>query len=274
MSIKINLNNFQQFFLHRQSPKIVQAKADIEIETADDDDDYDDTASNSGSGDFISDPELYNDHIITDKSQAKLSKKQRKQNGRKQKTANNKENLYSVSSEIVSNLSPPLLKINNQNASAKSETATILLSSSSTSRVYHTITPDIMRLGRTSSGSSITTTTTTGSSKNRHHQSSKISPYHLVSRKISTNRQQYNNNDSSSNDDTIDISSSAQQQQDLYDGRAYNNQPNNGVWLETRARRILGNVKKSEERSRQLLLCEEAGGGELCRMLFKGHVNE
>lgn len=44
----------------------------------------------------------------------------------------------------------------------------------------------------------------------------------------------------------------------------------NGALLETRARRILGNVKKSEERSRQLLLCEEAGVGELCRMLFKG----
>lgn len=47
-----------------------------------------------------------------------------------------------------------------------------------------------------------------------------------------------------------------------------------GIWLETRARRIIGNVKKSEERSRQLLLCEEAGGGELCRMLFKGVINE
>lgn len=43
-------------------------------------------------------------------------------------------------------------------------------------------------------------------------------------------------------------------------------------YMETRARRILGNVRKSEERSRQLLLCEEAGGGELCRMLFKGQL--
>lgn len=47
-----------------------------------------------------------------------------------------------------------------------------------------------------------------------------------------------------------------------------------GVWLETRARRIIGNVKKSEERSRQLLLCEDAGSGELCRMLFKSVLNE
>ena len=38
----------------------------------------------------------------------------------------------------------------------------------------------------------------------------------------------------------------------------------------TETRRILGNVKQSEERSRQLLLCESAGSGELCRMLFKG----
>ncbi|XP_055920009.1 uncharacterized protein LOC129951729 [Eupeodes corollae] len=49
---------------------------------------------------------------------------------------------------------------------------------------------------------------------------------------------------------------------------------NNEAWIETRTRRIMGNVKKSEERSRQLLLCEEAGGGELCRMLFKGHIND
>lgn len=41
------------------------------------------------------------------------------------------------------------------------------------------------------------------------------------------------------------------------------------AWFETRARRISGNVKKSEERSRQLLFCEDAGSGELCRMLFK-----
>lgn len=38
----------------------------------------------------------------------------------------------------------------------------------------------------------------------------------------------------------------------------------------TETRRISGNVKQSEERSRQLLLCESAGSGELCRMLFKG----
>lgn len=49
---------------------------------------------------------------------------------------------------------------------------------------------------------------------------------------------------------------------------------NNEPWIETRTRRIMGNAKKSEERSRQLLLCEEAGGGELCRMLFKGHIND
>lgn len=43
-------------------------------------------------------------------------------------------------------------------------------------------------------------------------------------------------------------------------------------WLETRARRILGNVKKSEERSRRLLLCEQDVSSELCRMLFKAHL--
>lgn len=50
---------------------------------------------------------------------------------------------------------------------------------------------------------------------------------------------------------------------------ANENTRDNDAWRETRARRISGNVKKSEERSRQLLLCEDAGSGELCRMLFK-----
>lgn len=43
--------------------------------------------------------------------------------------------------------------------------------------------------------------------------------------------------------------------------------PNAGGWMEPRIRRILGNIKKSEERSQQILLCE--GEGELCSMLFK-----
>lgn len=52
-----------------------------------------------------------------------------------------------------------------------------------------------------------------------------------------------------------------------------NGAPVNVAWqADTRAMRIMGNVRISEERSRQLLLCEEAGGGELCRMLFKGHL--
>lgn len=43
-------------------------------------------------------------------------------------------------------------------------------------------------------------------------------------------------------------------------------------WLETSAKgkRLIGNNKSLVERSRQLLLCESARTGELCRMLFKG----
>jgi hypothetical protein len=43
-------------------------------------------------------------------------------------------------------------------------------------------------------------------------------------------------------------------------------------WQETSAKgkRLLGNNKSLVERSRQLLLCESARTGELCRMLFKG----
>lgn len=43
-------------------------------------------------------------------------------------------------------------------------------------------------------------------------------------------------------------------------------------WEEASAkgRRLSGNNKSLEERSRQLLLCESARTGELCRMLFKG----
>lgn len=36
-----------------------------------------------------------------------------------------------------------------------------------------------------------------------------------------------------------------------------------------KGRRLSGNTEKLEERSRQLLLCESARTGELCRMLFK-----
>lgn len=38
-------------------------------------------------------------------------------------------------------------------------------------------------------------------------------------------------------------------------------------WIEPRIRRILDNIKRSEERSQQILLCK--GEGELCNMLFK-----
>lgn len=48
------------------------------------------------------------------------------------------------------------------------------------------------------------------------------------------------------------------------------NNVRNGAWMETRVRRIMGNIKKSEERSRQILLCK--GEGELCSMLFKAPV--
>lgn len=39
-----------------------------------------------------------------------------------------------------------------------------------------------------------------------------------------------------------------------------------------KGKRLIGNNKSLEERSRQLLLCESARTGELCRMLFKGTV--
>lgn len=50
------------------------------------------------------------------------------------------------------------------------------------------------------------------------------------------------------------------------------------AWQETSraAHRLQDNLDRSEERSKQLLLCEQTdvGGGELCRMLFKGRRNE
>lgn len=49
-----------------------------------------------------------------------------------------------------------------------------------------------------------------------------------------------------------------------------NSKGDDDSWMETRVRRILGNIKKSEERSRQILLCK--GEGELCSMLFKAPV--
>lgn len=43
-----------------------------------------------------------------------------------------------------------------------------------------------------------------------------------------------------------------------------------GEEASAKGRRLSGNTEKLEERSRQLLLCESARTGELCRMLFKG----
>lgn len=45
------------------------------------------------------------------------------------------------------------------------------------------------------------------------------------------------------------------------------NMPNPNDWIEPRIRRILDNIKRSEERSQQILLCK--GEGELCNILFK-----
>lgn len=49
-----------------------------------------------------------------------------------------------------------------------------------------------------------------------------------------------------------------------------NSKGDNDAWRENRVRRVLGNIKKSEERSRQILLCK--GEGELCSMLFKAPI--
>lgn len=43
-------------------------------------------------------------------------------------------------------------------------------------------------------------------------------------------------------------------------------------WTDTKNKRLMGNNRSLVERSKQLLLCESAQSGELCRMLFKDSV--
>jgi hypothetical protein len=43
-------------------------------------------------------------------------------------------------------------------------------------------------------------------------------------------------------------------------------------WTDTKTKRLIGNNRSLVERSKQLLLCESAQSGELCRMLFKDSV--
>lgn len=82
----------------------------------------------------------------------------------------------------------------------------------------------------------------------------------------------FNNNNKNSNGAKIESSAENVEKDDDDSNSGSKNKynVNRGIstgWMEPRIRRILGNIKKSEERSQQILLCK--GEGELCSILFK-----
>lgn len=206
----------------RLSPQITQTKVDVGAI----DDDDDDNDMGSGSGDFAIDLLSQTDSSASIPTTRINGKQQQQQisTSSLQTHHRTRDNMYSVSSEIVSNLTP----INSGPPMLTSSTNTFN-------------TPISILLG------------SVGSIANRRDKGFL---------RVSSPPTSIGKTENGGGPDASEA----------YARAGYNHK--NGAWLETRARRIMGNVKKSEERSRQLLLCEEAGGGELCRMLFKGHLNE
>lgn len=117
-----------------------------------------------------------------------------------------------------------------------------------------------------------TTTTTT-------HQPEQMQPvvenvYSVSSEIVSNLKNQYSVEDTkqinkADKSSSSSSSSSFDAEYDKEDG------PDLDEWTtetDAKGKRLIGNNKSLVERSRQLLLCESARTGELCRMLFKGTV--
>lgn len=90
----------------------------------------------------------------------------------------------------------------------------------------------------------------------------------LISHVITQNEKQINTDKSQSEKDSGDVSVNNSDDEELGDDE----DDWSNLDAESSDSRRSGNVRKSQEKSRQLLLCETAGSGELCRMLFKGSV--
>jgi hypothetical protein len=100
--------------------------------------------------------------------------------------------------------------------------------------------------------------------ENVYSVSSEILISHVITqneKQINTDKNQANNSEKSEESTTSDEVS--EDDEDFADDWS-------GIEGDVAESRRSGNVRKSQEKSRQLLLCETAGTGELCRMLFKG----
>lgn len=120
----------------------------------------------------------------------------------------------------------------------------------------------LMRTTRTTTARTTTTTT---------HQPEPVqvvveNVYSVSSEIVSNLKNQYSVEDTKQ---INKLSSSSDTEYDKEDG------PDLDEWTteaDAKGKRLIGNNKSLVERSRQLLLCESARTGELCRMLFKGTV--
>ncbi|CAG9800833.1 unnamed protein product [Chironomus riparius] len=115
-----------------------------------------------------------------------------------------------------------------------------------------------------------TTTTTTSTTEQPEPMQPVVENVYSVSSEIVSNlKNQYSVEDIKQINKADRSSSSSDGEYDKEDG------PDLDEWTtetDAKGKRLIGNNKSLVERSRQLLLCESARTGELCRMLFKGTV--
>jgi hypothetical protein len=115
----------------------------------------------------------------------------------------------------------------------------------------------------------MTTTTTTTTEQPEPMQPVVENVYSVSSEIVSNLKNQYSVEDTKQINKADRSSSSSDAEYDKEDG------PDLDEWTtetDAKGKRLIGNNKSLVERSRQLLLCESARTGELCRMLFKGTV--
>jgi len=113
------------------------------------------------------------------------------------------------------------------------------------------------------------TTTTTTTEQPEPMQPVVENVYSVSSEIVSNLKNQYSVEDTKQINKADRSSSSSDAEYDKEDG------PDLDEWTtetDAKGKRLIGNNKSLVERSRQLLLCESARTGELCRMLFKGTV--
>jgi hypothetical protein len=117
-----------------------------------------------------------------------------------------------------------------------------------------------------------TTSTTTTRQPPEQMQPVVENVYSVSSEIVSNLKNQYSVEDTKQINKADKLSSSSSSTDAEYDKE---DGPDLDEWTtetDAKGKRLIGNNKSLVERSRQLLLCESARTGELCRMLFKGTV--